>query len=358
MSRNWDNHNAAAKPSREEQEAARELVAAAQRQRGESDFTADDEAPEARSALIGVPAGPGTRFTPWRVAAVILTGLSLWLIAAAVAAAPNPRPVSGLAVVWGDGPRIPDAAVLAMINRFPDAARLNQPNDFILDHLATHLRAQPGVAEVKQIRLVHIRGPVQAIVRAKGKAPALVNVNGVTRKLEVTLALRQPFLPGVLHDGTRVWLDKEGRVLPGNLPGPGPGRPVVRAIERSGGATLKQVADLWSLIGDQVERGLITDLVCAELLDTPTTGMPAPAQGLVAVLRGGGRILVGRPEEERFGVTLEDKARNLVHTLRCQGDPARIATLNVRFREPAYTLRSTSGGGPIDPGATAPVRPH
>ena len=39
------------------------------------------------------------------------------------------------------------------------------------------------------------------------------------------------------------------------------------------------------------------------------------------------------------GVDRARKIRDLVHTIRCQGDLTRVAAINVRFKKPYFTLR-------------------
>jgi hypothetical protein len=59
----------------------------------------------------------------------------------------------------------------------------------------------------------------------------------------------------------------------------------------------------------------------------------------VLYTRQGAKFIWGAPGEERFGVQSEDKVRDLVHTIKCQGDLSRIERINVRFKEPFYLLR-------------------
>jgi hypothetical protein len=157
--------------------------------------------------------------------------------------------------------------------------------------------------------------------------------------LEVTVGLRQPFLPAVLEDGTRVWLDAEGRVLPGILPRPETPRPVVRGLRAGGTEAIKEVCRLWALLEPRLERGLVTDINLSEAYDPAAPAGGATDRGIVLRTRTGSRILWGSPDEERYGVSADEKAANLVHTLRCQGDLTRLATVNVRFRDPVYTIR-------------------
>ena len=73
----------------------------------------------------------------------------------------------------------------------------------------------------------------------------------------------------------------------------------------------------------------------------PPPAVPAQPRGIVLATRQGARLVWGRPGEERFGVQPDEKVRDLVHTLKCQGDLSRIDSVNVRFHEPFYSLRAS-----------------
>ena len=325
----------------------RELLAAAARKRASSTGL------QPRSALDGVKPAPTGPWTPWNIAAVVVGLLVIMGSLASLSWVPKPQRFSAISIRFQEGPAIPEAQVVAWIRLFPFSKQLNQPNEWVLHQLAEHLKTWNAVAEVPQIRLVHQRGPVSVIRRGKDGRAVRGSVEAVRRVLEVSLVLRQPFLPGVQDDGTRVWIDREGRILPGILPRPEVQRPVVRAIRTGGPAALVSATRLWSLLEPQIERGLITDIVLSEVMDAPVAPSPATmpgattpavapapmARGIVLHTRHGGRIIWGSPAEERFGVSVEDKVANLVHTLRCQGDLTRLALVNVRFREPYYTIR-------------------
>ena len=94
-------------------------------------------------------------------------------------------------------------------------------------------------------------------------------------------------------------------------------------------------------------------MVLDDVVDTPPGNATAAAlaavnatRGLVLYTRQGTRILWGRPGEEKYGVSLDDRARNTIHTLTVQGDLAHIAAIQVRFKEPTYTLRSDLPASP------------
>ncbi len=310
------------------------------------------------SALDGVPAGPSGWFThtgvqPWSAVAIIAAAALILLSLIAVGDLPKPLPVANVTISWLPGPRVPDAEVLSWLRRCPQFDKLNEPNEWVLQKLADHLRALPAVAEVRQVRLYHENGKVSAVRRTTGKPPVLVQVEGIRRTVEVQIGLRQPYLPAVLKDGTRAWIDSQGVVLPGVLPNPGVQRPLVRGLEAGGRAGVLTAVDLWTRLEPQIEKGLVSDIVLNDVLDplvlTPPTvsgstqppaviSVSAP-RGVVLYTRQGSKLIWGRPGEERFGVQVDDKIRDLVHTIKCQGDLSRIERINVRFKEPFYLLR-------------------
>ncbi len=312
------------------------------------------------SALDGIPSGPGGMFSragisPWSAAALlVLTAFAVFSLVA-VGDLPKPLAVSNISISWLPGPRVPDAEVLAWLRRCPQFEKLSEPNEWVLDKLAEHLRSLPAVAEVRQVRMFHEPGKIPAVRRTPGKPPVLVHIDGLRRTVEIQLALRQPYLPAVLKDGSRVWIDEQGMILPGILPSPGIQRPLVRQLEGGGLVAVKAAVDLWQRLEPQLEKGLVSDILLNETLDGPLVAVPAPVvgqlplppspaqpRGIVLATRQGARLVWGRPGEERFGVQPEEKVRDLVHTLKCQGDLSRIDSVNVRFHEPFYSLRSAA----------------
>jgi hypothetical protein len=305
-----------------------------------------------RSALIGVPAGAPAPSRVWGFAAIAVGVLVLTISLMAVRAAPKPRPVTDIRIAWMPGPQIPEREVLAWIRRYPKYEQLREPNDWLLGDLARFLRDQPAVAGVASVRVFHQPTTVEETrrIRQGGRIMAQrVARQSIVRTVEVRLALRQPFLPGVLRDGTRVWIDRDGGILPGILPKPAVPRPLVRNLESGGRQGLRAAAEAWDLLEQQgIERNLVADVVLDDLIDTPDpTAAPGSAtaaapgtRGLVLYTRHGTRILWGKPGEEKFGVSLEDRARATIHTLASSGDPSRIEAIQVRFGEPTFTLRT------------------
>lgn len=309
---------------------------------GEADPAYADAATPGGSAIDGIPAGPGGFFVRsglrlWTALGIVGATALVMLSLIALGDVPAPLPVSNVSITWLPGPRVPDAEVMAWLRRCPQFEKLNNPNEWVLGKLADHLRALPAVAEVRQVRLFHEPGKMSAVRRVPGKPPVLVQVDGLRRTVEIQLALRKPYLPAVLADRSRVWIDEDGVVLPGILPSPGVQRPMVRMLENGGKDGVKAAVDLWQRLEPQIEKGLVSDIVLNDVLDLPAT--PASPRGIVLYTRQGARLVWGHPGEEKFGVTPDEKVADLVHTLHCQGDLSRIAAVNVRFHEPFYLLR-------------------
>lgn len=246
-------------------------------------------------------------------AALLLLGCSLasaWL-------SPPPAPVRRVAITWLPGPRLNEQVVLSWIHHFPGRDRLSNPSDYLLDQLATHLRSQDAVSEVRSLRLCHERS-------SSGR---------FQRSLCLEIGLRTPYLPGVQADGGRFWLDREGKVLPGLLPPPPVPRPEVRGAAQAPPQALAEAASLWRRLESSLEPGLVTSILLSEPVDELGN------RGLVLTTRQGTRLIWGVPGEERFGVLPDDKVRDLIRTIQGQGDLANVAAINVRFKEAFYTLK-------------------
>lgn len=269
------------------------------------------------AGLRGVDAAQdlSRRLGAWGIAALAAAVLVIALGVAARTVQPAPAKVTGLRVAYTGGPQIADREMLAMVRGFPDIRRLDHGDRATLGALADWLMAQPIVREVRQVRVLH-------------------EPDGNRRTVEVRLSLREPAMPVVLATGARAWVDREGRILPGVLPPPpGPPKPILRAIETGGAERLTEALWLWERLERQLEAGLVTDIHLDDRLDLQDQ------RGIVLYTRQGSRLVWGRPTDIRFGVDREDKVRDLVHTIRCQGDLSRIATINVRFKEPIFTMR-------------------
>jgi hypothetical protein len=251
-------------------------------------------------------------------AAVLVTVVVLSFYAGSQA--PEPMPVTGLKITFLPGPRLADQEIYAWVRRFPNADKLSTGAPWVLDRLADFLRHQPVVAEVRQVSVVH--QPVDA----KGER--------LRRVIELVIGLRQPVLPVVLASGERGWVDAEGWLLPGSLPGPAARLPTLRAIEWGGIQSVRSVLSLWKQLEPLIEPGLITDIHLYDALDSS-----ASQRGIVLYTRQGSRLVWGRPGDERYGVKNDDKIRDLVRAIRSQGDLSRVAAINVRFHQPFLVLR-------------------
>ena len=282
----------------------------------------------AESAIAGIPAGKPPLWTVWGMVATTFAAGLLALTIGAVLQAPIPAKAQRFAITWLPGPVLPDAKVTSWINNFPLRERLSEPNDWVMDQLAAWLRGVPGVAEVRRVSLVHEAIDPQA--------------KRLIRTIRLELGLYTPYLPGVRADGSRVWIDHTGRILPGFLPAPASRRPTVRQIEAGREAGVREAVRTWELLEAGLE-GLVTDIAAAEPLDEIGT------RGIVLLTAPGARLVWGRPGEERFGIEPERKAANLLYAVRSQGDLTRVATINVRFAEPFYTLRTAPVPPPSGP---------
>ena len=267
-------------------------------------------------ASIGIATAAGRQLGAWGSAALAAAALVVGLTWNAAGSTPPPAPVGGVRVVYVDGPRIPERDLLALVRRFPGARRLLEQGDrATLADLGDWLRDQPVVREVRQVRLVH-------------------QSDGKRRTIEISLALREAVMPAILATGARAWIDAEGRILPPILPAPsGNPRPVLRGIETGGAERMREALWLWARLEKQLEPGLVSDIRLDDALDLKDQ------RGIVLVTRQGSRLVWGLPDDVRFGIDPERKVRDLVHTIRCQGDLSRIATINVRFKDPVFTLR-------------------
>lgn len=280
---------------------------------GDTEPGADGPAPASSAAA---PRGPRA----WTAACVCAALAVAVLSAAAAANLPRALPVEDrMGVTWLEGPQATQREVDGWLASFPYRDQLAEANGWVLAKLADHLRTQPGVGEVRRIELVH--EPVSANGRSR-----------LGRTLRVEMGMRRPYMPGVLASGQRVWIDSDGVVLPGSLPGPEKRRPLVRGLEDSPGS-LRASVDAWKRIEPYIDPGLVVGVHCCDLLND------AGDRGIVMTTRTGTRLIWGRPDEDRLGRDTDAKARDLIHTIRCQGDLARVAAVNVRFARPFYTPR-------------------
>jgi hypothetical protein len=232
---------------------------------------------------------------------------------------PQPPRVSDIRINYLPGPELPKADIIALLRKFPQQKNLSDPDDNDLELLAEFLRQQSAVAEVSQVCMRPLA--------ADGEHP-------LRRVIDLDIRLREPEMPVVLASGERAWVDAGGHILPGVLPGgQAAARPVLREIESGGPGMVEEALKLWRNLEPLIEPGLVTNIRLNDVLDLKDQ------RGLVLYTRQGSRLIWGRPVDELYGVTAADKVRDLVHTIRCQGDLDRVAVINVRFRQPFFTLR-------------------
>lgn len=257
----------------------------------------------------------GRRLGMWGGAACA-AGLALVVLAGfAARQAPDPAPVRGMRIVYLDGPRLADRDLFGLIRRYPALEALRGGDDGELASFSTWLGEQPAIRTVERLRYVHVP-------------------TGERRVIEVTLGLRTPELPVVLATGSRAWLDGEGVLLPGILqPLDDRPRPVVRGLESADLERVHEALWLWRELRARLEPGQISDIHLDGELDL------RGQRGIVLATREGSRLLWGLPSDKRYGVDRTRKVDDLLHTIRCQGDLSRIATINVRYQKPFFTLR-------------------
>ncbi len=257
----------------------------------------------------------GRRLGAWGLSACAAAIAVVSLAGFAARQAPEPAPVRGMRIVYLDGPRLADRDLFGLIRRYPDLDALRGGDGETLASFSVWLAAQPAVLAVDKVRYVHVP-------------------SGERRVVEVTLGLRTPELPVVLATGGRAWLAADGVLLPGIMPAPDARpRPVVRGLEGVDSERVAEALWLWSELSRRLEPGLITDIHLNADLDL------RGQQGIVLGTAGGSRLIWGLPTDARYGLDRQRKVDDLLHTIRCQGDLARIATINVRYQKAFFTLR-------------------
>ena len=262
---------------------------------------------------------PAPRLAVWSITAAAAAALLVVLTVHGLVSAPATRPIEEVRVLWLPGPQVSQKEVLSWISRFPQRDKLIAADAWTLARLGEFLASQEMVAEVRSVSTRH--------------EPVPLDVGGIRRVLEVELGLRQPVMPAILSTGQRAWVDVDGHRLPGSLSGPEVRRPLLRDLEKSDPVTIRTVVEAWLKLEPQIEKGLVTDIALNDPIDDRGTC------GVVFYTSAGTRLVWGRTEEARFGLSTEDRVRDLVHTIRCQGDMARVAEINVRYRQPFFTLK-------------------
>ena len=224
--------------------------------------------------------------------------------------------------IWRDYvTKYPAIKSWAVTNKHGKAIYFKNPSHEELSDFAEYLESQSTIAEVNDITLTYIdkKGELQ-------------------RSLAINVDLRTPEMPVILNNGQKAWVDLEGVLLPGLMPVPQgyEDRPVIRGIEEHRLA-LQEVLSFWQDLEDVIEPDLITDIQLNGVLQRSTNGQ-VTQRGIVLVTKPGTRIHWGRPGDEQFGLTPADKIRNLVRTLKSQGDLQNTEIIDVRHSEPKYVL--------------------
>jgi len=257
----------------------------------------------------------GRRLGAWGLSACAAAIAVVSLAGFAARQAPEPAPVRGMRIFYLDGPQLADRDLFGLIRQYPDLNALRGGNGDTLADFSSWLAAQPAVLAVHKVRYLHVP-------------------SGERRVVEVTLGLRTPELPVVLATGGRAWLAADGVLLPGIMPAPDARpRPVVRGLEGADSERVSEALWLWSELSRRLEPGLISDIHLNA--DLELRGQ----QGIVLGTIGGSRLIWGLPTDARYGIDRQRKVDDLLHTIRCQGDLARIATINVRYQKAFFTLR-------------------
>lgn len=211
------------------------------------------------------------------------------------------------------GMRVPRPVLARWVRDFPAYERLmREPDQGLVEAFAASLRQRPAVAAVRRL----------------GVEPRVTGTGQQERVITVDLALRRPVLALALAGGNRAWLAEDGVLLPGSFPGPAEAPLVVGLVDE---AARDEVLALWRELGPRIGNRVVR-ILCRRPL--PGGG----ADGIELVTREGTRLVWGAPGESRYGLSIAEKARNLVHTLECQGDLRQVAMINVRFPEPFAVL--------------------
>ncbi|TVR43435.1 MAG: cell division protein FtsQ [Planctomycetota bacterium] len=250
--------------------------------------------------------------------AVLCTIVATTILALSVIAWRNgPDPVQ--ASLLQAPPEVPRALFRQWVQAFPDSEALFQRPDLAtMEAFAAFLSSQPAVRRVETIRL----------------DPSSIPENGALT-LQIQLDMRRPLLPVILASGERAWISDDGVLLPGILDGPR-NMPMVRGLEGTNNDIIMELIQIWPSLSQSI-ASFMPNLISEIHVDAAMPQSNRP--GLVFHTRPGTRLVWGSPEEHRFGVDQDKRLRNLIHTLRCQGDLRRVPEINVRFHEPFAIVR-------------------
>ena len=245
---------------------------------------------------------------------------------------PNmPLSLSAFQLQTDDGKRLPDAIWRDYVTKYPalkswvvtgrEGKHFKNPSAEDLNDFAAYLEKQSTIASVQHLELSYIE-----------------RKDRLQRSLLIHVDLRTPEMPVILSNGQKAWVDAEGVLLPGLMPVPEAyaDRPVIRSIEQHPTA-LSEVLSFWPDLEDVIEADLITDIFLDEVMQRSTNGMVLQ-RGIVLKTKQGTRIHWGRPGDDRFGLSNQDKIRNLLRTLNSQGNLRNTDVIDVRHSEPKYEL--------------------
>jgi hypothetical protein len=195
---------------------------------------------------------------------------------------------------------------------------LADPSQERLQGLSAHLIAQPEIAEVFAVRPRWSR---------TGQ-----------RLLEVEADLREAAYHVLLADGTKRYIARDGVLLPIVMPAPPAGAPQIRRLAAAGPEAFAFADALWQEL-------LATDTSLAAQF--PIIDLHWPLQhplaaqqefGVAFITQHGAPFLLGRADEIRYGHGVKERVADLVHLLRCQGDPSTLAGAQLRFPQPRAML--------------------
>lgn len=226
---------------------------------------------------------------------------------------------------------LPEKIWRSYVNKYPaikswvikgeEQKHFKNPTQNELEHFAAYLEEQGTIEEVNDIKLSYVE---------RGEK--------LQRAMCINVSLRLPEMPVILANGQKAWVDDNGILLPGLMPVPEAcqNRPVVRDIEEHPEA-LQEVLDFWPRLEAVIEADLISSIYLNHVMQRSVAGTVLQ-RGIVLTTRQGTRIHWGRAGDERYGLSADDKIRNLLRTLKSQGDLNNTSIIDVRHSQPNYVL--------------------
>lgn len=267
---------------------------------------------------------PPLRLGLWGWVAVVSLVAVLTTGAVSNLRAPTPITTAEYAFVSTDGRHPPALLARQWLQRFGagEGNLRNEPDRELLLRFAEHLREQPAIERVDDIHLIWDRD----------------RMGDPRRVLRIVMQLRQPVLPVMLESGDQVWVDHEGRLLPGLIQGP-EGLPVIRGWRQGTSPALLEVLEFWP----QLQAALVADgasgLIRQIHLDRPYHRR-ADQSGIVLETTDGTLIEWGAPGDARYGVGTDRKLAMFRYELQLHGDLSRVAVINLRFHQPTHVMRA------------------